>query len=370
VAKVLLENVTKIFDGNVTATSNVTLDVADQEFLVVVGPSGCGKTTMLRLIAGLEEPTSGTIVIGDRVVNKVPPKDRDIAMVFQNYALYPHMNVFKNMAFALKVRKYPRLKVAERVGEVARLLGIENLLAMRPATLSGGERQRVALGRAIVRNPKVFLLDEPFSNLDAQLRLATRAELKSLQRKLKVTTIFVTHDQAEAMTLGDHISVLYKGVVQQIGTPMEVYSKPVNRFVAGFFGLPPMNFLSGPIDFEKDKPRFCLGQVKIDLPVRSYSKLLPYKGKEIVLGVRPEHLSLYQIQGQGENVIKAEVELVEPLGARTYVYFTSIDGTKLVADVSRCFDLHPGSVARVHLDVEQLHIFEPSEMGRNVSMTQ
>jgi multiple sugar transport system ATP-binding protein len=367
VAKVLLENITKIFDGNVTAMNNATLDVADQEFLVVVGPSGCGKTTMLRLIAGLEEPTSGIIVIGDRVVNKVPPKDRDVAMVFQNYALYPHMNVFENMAFALKVRKHPRVEVEQRVGEVAKLLGIENLLAMRPDALSGGQRQRVALGRAIVRNPKVFLLDEPFSNLDAQLRLATRAELKSLQRRLKVTTIFVTHDQAEAMTLGDRICVLYNGVVQQIGTPMEIYSKPVNRFVAGFFGLPPMNFLSGPIIFECGKPKFYFGKVKINLPARLFDKVLPYKGREIVVGVRPEHFSLDPIQEQAEDVILATVELVESLGARTYVYFTSIDGIKLVTEISRCFDPHPGGAVRVYIDVEQLHVFEHGEIGRNLN---
>jgi multiple sugar transport system ATP-binding protein len=367
VAKVLLKNVTKIFDGNVTAINNITIDVADQEFLVVVGPSGCGKTTMLRLIAGLEEPTSGTIVIENRTVNKVQPKDRDVAMVFQNYALYPHMNVFENIAFALKVRKYPRVDVADRVGEVAKLLGIEKLLAMRPSDLSGGQRQRVALGRAIIRNPKVFLLDEPFSNIDAQLRLATRAELKSLQRRLKVTTIFVTHDQAEAMTLGDRICVLYNGIVQQIGTPMEVYSKPANKFVAGFLGLPPMNFLSGQIDFEKDKPRFCFGKVKVALPVSLSNKLLPYKGKEIILGVRPEHLSLHPIQGQGENVTRATVELIEPLGARTYIYFTSIDGAKLIADASRYFDLHPGDSVEVHLNMEQVHTFESGEMGRNIN---
>jgi multiple sugar transport system ATP-binding protein len=367
-AKISLKNVTKVFDGNVTAINNATLDVADREFLVVVGPSGCGKTTMLRLIAGLEEPTSGTIVIGDRVVNKVPPKDRDVAMVFQNYALYPHMNVFENMAFALKVRKYSRADVEEKVSKVARLLGIENLLTMKPAVLSGGQRQRVALGRAIVRNPKVFLLDEPFSNLDAQLRLATRTELKSLQGRLKVTTIFVTHDQAEAMTLGDRICVLYNGVVQQIGTPMEIYNQPVNRFVAGFFGLPPMNFLTGQIDFENDKLRFSLGQVKLDLPAELSGRLLPYKGKEVVFGIRPEHLSLRPIKEQGENAIQATIELVEPLGARTYVYFTSIDGVKLVADVSRCFDLHSGDTTKVHLDVEQLHVFEFGGMCKNISI--
>jgi len=370
VAKVSLRNVTKIFGSNVTAINNVTVDVADREFLVAVGPSGCGKTTMLRLVAGLEEPTSGTIVIGDRVVNGVPPKDRDVAMVFQNYALYPHMNVFENMAFALKVRKHSHADVAERVREVAKLLGIEELLIMKPAVLSGGQRQRVALGRAIVRNPKVFLLDEPFSNLDAQMRLATRIELKSLHTRMKVTTIFVTHDQAEAMTLGDRVCVLCNGIVQQIGTPMDIYDNPVNRFVAGFFGSPPMNFFSGLIDFERDKPRFNLGQVKIDLPAGLSNKLLPHKGKEIVLGVRPEHLSLVPFREQGKDAIGATVELVEPLGARTYIYLTKTTGIKLVADVNQCSGLHASDSVRVYLNVEQLHVFEPGSMGRNISISQ
>ncbi len=238
-ARVLLENVTKVYGDKVTAVDNLTLEVGDQEFMVIVGPSGCGKTTILRMIAGLEDVTSGTVTIGDIIVNSVPPKDRDIAMVFQNYALYPHMTVFQNMAFALKLRKYPKAEIKKQVEEASLLLGIEDLLDRKPKALSGGQRQRVAVGRAIVRDPKVFLFDEPLSNLDPQVRTTTRTELKGLHARLKTTSIYVTHDQVEAMTLGDRIAVLKNGIIQQIGTPLEIYDKPINKFVAGFFGSPP-----------------------------------------------------------------------------------------------------------------------------------
>jgi multiple sugar transport system ATP-binding protein len=367
-AKVSLKNVTKIFDGKVRAINNVTLDVADEEFLVIVGPSGCGKTTALRLVAGLEEPTSGTIIIGDRVVNDVPANKRDVAMVFQNYALYPHMTVFENLAFALKVRKQPKVEVEKRVKEVAKMLDIETLLDMRPATISGGQRQRIALGRAIVQHPRVFLLDEPLSNLDTQLRLATRTEVKSLQRRLKTTTIFVTHDQAEAMMLGDRICVMYEGSIRQIGTPIEIYSKPSDRFVAGFFGMPPMNFFQGRIEYEGNMPKFCLHRLRIGLPVRIYTKMPPYKDREIVLGVRPEHISLIPIPGRSDNVIRAVLDLLEPLGARAYAYLTSTFGDKFVADVNPRFNACAGDSIQVYIDIDQVHLFETGEMGKNIDI--
>ena len=247
-AEVSLQGVSKIYPGGVHAVRDVSLEIADGEFVALVGPSGCGKTTTLRMIAGLEDIDGGRISIGGKVVNEVHPRDRDIAMVFQNYALYPHMTVGKNMAFALKMRKVPKAEIARRVGDAARILGIEELLDRKPRQLSGGQRQRVAVGRAIVREPKAFLFDEPLSNLDAKLRVATRAELKALHQRLKTTTVYVTHDQEEAMTLGDRIVVMSKGVILQVGPPLEVYRKPVNRFVASFIGSPPMNFIDGRLD--------------------------------------------------------------------------------------------------------------------------
>jgi multiple sugar transport system ATP-binding protein len=257
-ARVLLENVTKIFDGEVTAVSNFNLEVADGEFMVIVGPSGCGKTTTLRMIAGLEKITSGNIYIGNTLVNDVRPKERDVAMVFQNYALYPHMTAYQNMAFPLKMREFPKAEIKKRIKESAKLLGIERFLNRKPKALSGGQRQRVAVGRAIVRNPKAFLFDEPLSNLDARLRLTTRAELKDLHRKLQTTTIYVTHDQAEAMSLGDRICVMYDGKIQQIAGPVEVYERPVNKFVAGFLGTPPMNFFTGCLKSQNDTACYCV----------------------------------------------------------------------------------------------------------------
>ncbi len=265
-AEVILEKVGKVFPGDIEAVKDFSLDILDGEFVVLVGPSGCGKSTTLRMIAGLEEITEGTIRIEDRIINDVPPKDRDIAMVFQNYALYPHMTVYKNMAFALKLRKFPRKQIDERVRETAGILGIEELLNRRPKALSGGQRQRVALGRAIVRNPKAFLFDEPLSNLDAKLRVEMRAELKRLHHQLGTTTIYVTHDQEEAMTLGDRIVVMKDGVIQQVGVPLEVYNRPVNRFVAGFVGTPPMNFLDGRLLSEGGDIFFDGGECRIRLP--------------------------------------------------------------------------------------------------------
>src|SRR5881396_243081 len=261
-AQVVLEKISKVFPGGVKAVDAIDLGIKDQEFIVLVGPSGCGKSTTLRMVAGLEEITGGTIRIGERVVNDVPPKDRDIAMVFQNYALYPHMTVYKNMAFGLKLRKMPRAQIDQRVMEAAKILDIEHLLDRKPKALSGGQRQRVAVGRAIVREPAAFLFDEPLSNLDAKLRVTTRAELKRLHHRLKTTTIYVTHDQEEAMTLGDRIVVMKDGIIQQSDTPLQTYNHPVNRFVAGFIGMPPMNFFDGKLAVTDGRLQFEEGALK------------------------------------------------------------------------------------------------------------
>ncbi len=287
-AEVVLEGVSKVYPGGVNAVNNVSLLIQDREFIVLVGPSGCGKSTTLRMIAGLEEITGGTIRIGERVVNNVPPKDRDIAMVFQNYALYPHMSVYKNMAFALKLRKLPRKQIDQRVRDAARVLGIEDLLDRKPKALSGGQRQRVAVGRAIVRQPKSFLFDEPLSNLDAKLRVEMRAELKRLHQRLQTTTIYVTHDQEEAMTLGDRIVVMKDGLIQQCGTPLEVYSRPARRFVGGFVGTPPMNFLNGRLSARDGRVFFDIDGCGLALTEEHARNLAQWVGKEAVLGVRPE----------------------------------------------------------------------------------
>ena len=384
-ARVLLEDVAKVFDGHVVAVCDFSLEIADNEFMVIVGPSGCGKTTTLRMIAGLEKPTAGNIYIAKTLVNDVPPKDRNIAMVFQNYALYPHMTVYQNMAFALKMRKFPKPQIRNRVGEAASLLGIDHLLNRKPNALSGGQRQRVALGRAIVRNPQAFLFDEPLSNLDAQLRLSMRAELKTLHNKIRnskfeirhsggtpgATSIYVTHDQAEAMTLGDRVCVMHNGVVQQVGAPMEVYEKPVNRFVAGFIGTPPMNFFAGRVEFKSDGNfRFQISNFKLELtlPHRLRAVLANHHDKKMVLGVRPEHLSLHPFSGQADNIITATVNAVEHLGTRTDVHLTSETGPGFVAGINRHVGLKIGDSVVMHLDLEKVHIFEPGEMGKNVTL--
>ena len=312
-AQVVLENIKKVFEGDVIAVDNASLNIADKEFMVIVGPSGCGKTTTLRMIAGLEEITEGDISIGGRIVNDIPPKDRDIAMVFQNYALYPHMTVYQNMAFGLKLRKTPKAEIKQRVSAAAQMLGIEKLLTRKPKALSGGQRQRVALGRAIVRNPAAFLFDEPLSNLDAKLRVTTRAELKALHYRLQTTSIYVTHDQAEAMTLGDRICVMYNGVIQQVAPPMEVYDKPVNKFVAGFLGTPPMNFFDGKIEVKDNQTVFVLTDGTRIVLSGSNGILSSHTGREMVLGIRPEHLTV-SLPGQNNNNIPATINVVEPLG--------------------------------------------------------
>ena len=367
-AEVVLENVTKIYPPNVMAVDGLSLDIHDQEFIVLVGPSGCGKSTTLRMVAGLEEITKGSIRIGDRVVNDVPPKDRDIAMVFQNYALYPHMTVYRNMAFALKLRKYPRKEIDQRVRQVADILGIGTLLDRKPKALSGGQRQRVAVGRAIVRQPKAFLFDEPLSNLDAKLRVEMRAELKRLHRRLSTTTIYVTHDQEEAMTLGDRIVVMKDGLIQQCGTPLEVYSRPVNRFVAGFVGTPPMNFLNGRLLPEGGAVLFDEGSCRIRLLAEQARMVREWVGKEVVLGVRPEGMSL---RGEGrfagvDNVLPCQLAVVEPLGEKMDLYAATPRHDHIVARVDAQADLEAGQGARLHLDLRRVHVFEPGELGRNL----
>jgi multiple sugar transport system ATP-binding protein len=368
-AMVLLENVSKVFDDKITAVKNVTLGMTDKEFMVIVGPSGSGKTTVLRMIAGLERPTSGTITIGDVIVNNIPPKDRDIAMVFQNYALYPHMTVFQNMGFGLKLRKYPKEEIKKHVEDTAKMLGIVQVLHRKPKALSGGQRQRVALGRAIVRNPKAFLFDEPLSNLDAMLRITTRAELKALHHKLRTTTIYVTHDQAEAMTLGDRICVMLNGIVQQVGAPMEIYSRPVNKFVAGFIGIPPMNLFDGRIEFDEGNPKFIMkGDSEIALPKKLTNCLSEYKGTEMILGIRPEHISSEPIDGQSKNGISATVDVVQPMGERMEVYLTSRSNHKFVKSINPHSEIKVNDTVKMYVDINHVAIFEPGIKGRNVNM--
>lgn len=365
-AAVILQNITKVFDGDVAAVSDADIDVKDKEFMVIVGPSGCGKTTILRLIAGLEEPTAGTIRIAGQIVNDVPPRDRDVAMVFQNYALYPHMTVYQNMAFVLKLRKTPKDVIRQKVEETARMLGIGGLLNRKPRALSGGQRQRVAVGRAIVRNPRVFLFDEPLSNLDANLRASMRAELKGLHQRLQTTCIYVTHDQAEAMMLGDRICILRQGVVQQIAPPMEVYDRPVNRFVGGFIGTPAMNFFDGRIEFKDDRAYFVVGSDSIMLGGGLHSGLSKYVGREMVLGMRAENISLSPYAGQTGNVLCATVGVVEPLGDRKDVVLESAAGLRFIIRVSPHIPIGTGDAVAAYLDTGKAHIFEPGDAGRNV----
>ena len=333
-ARVDLKNISKSFAGaaDVPAVRDVSFAAEDGEFLVLVGPSGCGKSTTLRMVAGLEDPDAGEIRIGDRVVNDVEPKDRDIAMVFQNYALYPHMTVFKNMAFGLKLRKYPKAEIKQRVQDAAAILGIEHLLERRPRALSGGERQRVAVGRAIVRHPQVFLFDEPLSNLDAKLRVQMRAEISKLHARLKTTMIYVTHDQVEAMTMGDRIVVMLDGQIQQVAPPLELYRNPANRFVAEFIGSPPMNIVEGVLEQADGTLSFRSAGGGLSMSVHESHRddLAPHVGKPVVCGLRPEALS----NGSARNgcALEAVAEVVEPMGAETFVYLT-VDGKTVAARI-------------------------------------
>jgi multiple sugar transport system ATP-binding protein len=367
-AEVVIENVTKVYPGGVVAVKNADLTIHDEEFLVLVGPSGCGKSTTLRMIAGLEEITEGIIRIGQRVVNDVPPKDRDIAMVFQNYALYPHMTVYKNMAFGLKLRGFPRAEIEERVQDAARILGIKSLLDRKPKALSGGQRQRVALGRAIVRKPAAFLFDEPLSNLDAKLRVEMRAELAKLHHRLHTTTIYVTHDQVEAMTLGDRIVVQDDGVIQQVAPPLVVYDYPVNMFVAGFIGTPPMNFLRGSLASENGDTYFTREGMKVKLPGDLAARVSTHVGTEVVFGIRPENI---QVKGQStlsedENVVASRVNVVEPLGDDMIVYLNA-GGRDFIAKLDSHVRLQVDDVPEMIFDIETAHIFDP-ESGENVSL--
>ncbi len=335
-AAIVLDDVWKVYPGGTEAVRALDLDIADGEFIVLVGPSGCGKTTALRMVAGLEVITKGTIRIGDKIVNDVPPKERDIAMVFQNYALYPHMTVFDNMAFGLKLQKVPRQQIEERVHEAARILGLEELLQRKPKALSGGQRQRVAMGRAIVRHPQAFLMDEPLSNLDAKLRVQTRAEIARIQSDLGVTTIYVTHDQIEAMTMGDRVAVLRKGALQQVDTPQTLYEHPVNVFVAGFIGTPAMNLLEATLSRSNSGLVVEFGGFRLPVPdevVATRPALRAYDDRKIVLGIRPEDMEDASLVSEApeERRIGATVDLREALGSDVLVHFT-IDAPPAITD--------------------------------------
>jgi multiple sugar transport system ATP-binding protein len=420
-AQVVLEKVSKVYPGGVKAVDAIDLGIKDQEFIVLVGPSGCGKSTTLRMVAGLEEITDGVIRIGERIVNNVPPKDRDIAMVFQNYALYPHMTVYKNMAFGLKLRGMPKAQINQRVMEAAKILDIEHLLERKPKALSGGQRQRVAVGRAIVREPAAFLFDEPLSNLDAKLRVTTRAELKRLHHRLKTTTIYVTHDQEEAMTLGDRIVVMRDGLIQQADTPLVTYNYPANRFVAGFIGMPPMNFFDGTIKvvdgqtvFEEgkleharaaagtapgtssggngngkaaprsDEPTVMVGE--LTLPGNGFtlplSKMKPevaerlggFVGKHVVLGIRPEHFHLQPDFAGVENTapLNVKVSVTEPLGNDMDVYMSTPLHDHVVGRVEAqpagAGGLAMNSQVTLYIDLRKVHFFEPGVTGMNLTL--
>jgi multiple sugar transport system ATP-binding protein len=318
-ATVKLKNICKIYDGNVKAVDNVNIDVEDKEFVVLVGPSGCGKSTTLRMVAGLEDITSGELTIDGKVVNDVPPKDRDIAMVFQNYALYPHMTVYDNMAFGLKIRKFPKEDIDQRVREAAKILDIEELLDRKPKALSGGQRQRVAVGRAIVRQPKVFLFDEPLSNLDAKLRVQMRAEISGLHHRLQATMIYVTHDQIEALTMADKIVVMKFGIIQQIGKPLDLYNNPCNKFVAGFIGSPPMNFIDTVVEAEGSDIYVNEGTFRLKVLPEQAKALKKFVGKSVTFGIRPEDVEFSHTPVDGET-LNGEISVVEPLGSETHVY--------------------------------------------------
>lgn len=362
-AGVRLEHVYKKYPGSETASvTDVNLDIKDKEFLVLVGPSGCGKSTTLRMIAGLEEISEGKLFIGERLVNDVAPKDRDIAMVFQSYALYPHMNVYQNMAFGLKLRKFKKADIDKRVREAAKILDIEHLLDRKPKALSGGQRQRVALGRAIVREPQVFLMDEPLSNLDAKLRGQMRAEISKLAKRLETTVIYVTHDQIEAMTMGDRIVVMKDGFIQQAASPEELYNNPVNIFVAGFIGAPSMNFINGIASDQGGKVRFKSPGVDVLVP-EGKAQVLREKGligKEVIIGVRPEDFHdepVFQ-EASPETIITAHVEVAENLGHEKYLYLNGIGTESVIARVDGRSSVKEGSNVKLAIDMNKVHVFD------------
>ncbi len=357
-AKVDLKNLTKIYDRSVLAVDHINLEIKDQEFMVLVGPSGCGKSTTLRMIAGLEEISEGNVTIEDRVVNEVPPKDRDIAMVFQNYALYPHMSVYDNLAFGLKLRKYPKDQIDKLVHEASDILGITEYLPRKPKALSGGQRQRVAVGRAIVRKPKAFLFDEPLSNLDAKMRVQMRTEISKLHHRLESTMIYVTHDQVEAMTMGDRICVMKDGLIQQVDDPLTLYDRPANLFVAGFIGTPPMNFFKGRLHKEQDRYVFAGQKTKLELPVAWNNAVAPYEGKEVVFGIRPEDIGSSKTENR-ENLpsIEALVDVIEPMGSETYLYLKA-EGTTFIARVESHIKVGVNSSLTLPLMIDMAHLFD------------
>ena len=362
-ASVSLNHIYKVYSGNVTAVSDFCLDIEDKEFIVLVGPSGCGKSTTLRMVAGLEEISSGELYIGDRLVNDVAPKDRDIAMVFQNYALYPHMTVFDNMAFGLKLRKTPKAEIKQRVEEAAKILDISHLLNRKPKALSGGQRQRVALGRAIVREPKVFLFDEPLSNLDAKLRVAMRTEITKLHQRLQTTFIYVTHDQTEAMTMASRIVVMKDGFVQQVDTPQNLYDYPANLFVAGFIGSPQMNFFTVKLVKEGNDVAAVFGDNKIIIPPSKLAKFADedYIGKEVYMGIRPENIHDEDvfIQAAPNAVVDCNVEVTELMGSETYLYLsTSGKDENIIARVNPRTTSRAGQKVQIAFDVNRLHFFD------------
>ena len=369
-AQVLIDQVVKVYPGDVTAVNGIDLHINDQEFVVLVGPSGCGKSTTLRMIAGLEEITDGTIRIGDRIVNDVPPKDRDIAMVFQNYALYPHMTVYKNLAFGLKLRKFEKTEIDRRVRDAAGILGIEKLLDRKPKALSGGQRQRVAVGRAIVRDPACFLFDEPLSNLDAKLRVETRAELKRLHHRLQTTTVYVTHDQEEAMTLGDRVVVMSDGEIQQAASPLTVYNTPTNRFVAAFVGTPPMNFFEGRITEEGGRKHFEGEGIKVPLDDWFSQAADHAAAREVTLGLRPDGLYLHPGQYAREDMhMDVTIGVTEPLGSNMDLFaFTGTDKRLVARVVAEPIEMD--SKAKLYVDPGKMHLFDAGEYGVRLTADQ
>ncbi len=368
-ATVTYDHVTKRFES-VTAVNDFDLEIPDKEFLVLVGPSGCGKSTALRLLAGLEEITEGNIYIGDRLVNGIAAKDRDIAMVFQSYALYPHMSVYDNMAFGLSLRKMPKDEIRQRVQEAAGILGIEDLLKRKPRQLSGGQRQRVALGRAIVRDPAVFLFDEPLSNLDAKLRVQTRAEISKLHLRLGTTFIYVTHDQVEAMTMATRIAVMKEGVLQQVGTPQELYNRPDNVFVAGFIGSPAINFFEVTVGGNREEMYLDHGCCLVKVPQGKVNDLLPYLGKRVIYGIRPENIHDQEYQPSDIEVapVRATVDVTELMGNEIFLHLLLEDGKPLLARVDPRTKARPGHDIQVAFDMAQMHAFDPeteSVIGRS-----
>lgn len=354
---IAMKSITKRYDGKVTAVDDFDLDIDDKEFIVFVGPSGCGKSTTLRMIAGLEDITEGELHIGERIVNDVAPKDRDIAMVFQNYALYPHMNVYDNMAFGLKLRKFKKDEIEKRVKNAAHILGLEQFLDRKPKALSGGQRQRVALGRAIVRDPQVFLMDEPLSNLDAKLRVQMRAEISKLHQRLQTTTIYVTHDQTEAMTMATRIVVMKDGLIQQVGSPKEVYDTPENIFVGGFIGSPAMNFLHGSLH----DGSFKVGNISIKIPEGKLKMLQErgYNNKDLVLGIRPEdiHDEPVFIESSPGTKVDAHIDVAELMGAETYLYL-KLDDQDFIARVDSRSDIQSGQTLEMAIDMNKAHFFD------------